>query len=253
MPLSQSRRADPNAGPLPARVTHLASYPYAHRGLHGNGVPENSRAAFRAAIERGHGIELDVQASREGDAIVFHDWDLSRLTEKIGSVSSMSRPDLQKTYLIGINEVIPTLPEILALVRGRVPILVEVKARGRNVEPLCASVARSLEGYRGAVGVMSFNPRVGYWFDRNAPRVVRGLVVTEQDDTWRSPIDRRLATLWAKPDFLAYDIRNLPSRFAARQRAKGLPVFTWTCRTKADMEQAKLYADQPIYEEPVQA
>jgi glycerophosphoryl diester phosphodiesterase len=224
--------------------------PFAHRGLHGPGVPENSRAAFRAAIERGHGIELDVQASAEGEAMVFHDYDLGRLTEVSGALAARLRPDLQKVRLKENGEILPTLAEILALIRGKVPLLIEVKARARaDVEPLCFSVARSLEGYRGPVGVMSFNPRVGYWFDRHAPSVVRGLVVTEEGKGWRGPIERRLALLWARPEFLAYDVRDLPSRFAAIQRARGLPVFTWTCRTPANRASAAAYADQPIYEE----
>jgi hypothetical protein len=134
-------------------------------------------------------------------------------------------------------------------VRGKVPLLIEVKAKGRDIGPLCSSVARSLDWYRGPVGVMSFNPRVGYWFDRNAPAITRGLVVTEEGKGWRGPIERRLALLWSKPEFLAYDIRDLPSRFAASQRAGGLAIFTWTCRSSADRDQAGRYADQPIYEE----
>lgn len=251
MRLSLSKRLDGALAPAPdpARLAGLTAVPFAHRGLHGPGVPENSRAAFRAAMARGHGIELDVQASREGEAMVFHDYDLGRLAEANGPVASRLRPDLQKIRLRENGELLPTLTEILSLVRGKVPLLIEVKARGRDIASLCSSVARSLDWYRGPVGVMSFNPRVGYWFDRNAPGITRGLVVTEEGKGWRGPAERRLALLWARPEFLAYDVRDLPSRFAATQRARGLPVFTWTCRSGADRERAAAYADQPIYEE----
>lgn len=234
--------------PEPARIARLKSRPFAHRGLHGGGIPENSRAGFRAAIERGHGIELDVQASGEGEAMVFHDYSLARLTDGEGLVALRLRADLQKLRLHN-GEMIPTLPEILALIRGKVPLLIEVKAKGRDVSVLALSVSRSLYGYRGPVGVMSFNPAVGRWFARNAPDVLRGLVVTEENRRWRDRYARHLALWAAKPDFLAYDVRDLPSRFAAAQRARGLPVFTWTCRAEADRERATAYADQPIYEE----
>ncbi len=176
MPSSLSKQVDGALAPAPdpARLAGLTAVPFAHRGLHGPGVPENSRAAFRAAITRGHGIELDVQASREGEAMVFHDEDLGRLTGAGGPVASRLRPELQKVRLRENGELIPTLNEILSLVRGKVPLLIEVKANGREVGPLCTSVARSLDWYRGPVGVMSFNPRVGYWFDRNARRSCAG-------------------------------------------------------------------------------
>jgi glycerophosphoryl diester phosphodiesterase len=238
------------APPLePKRVEALGAVPFAHRGLHGNGRIENSRAAFLAAIEAGHGIELDVQASADGEAMVFHDYDLARLTGAGGAVARHTSAELRAVRLRGSDETIPTLPEILALVAGRGPILVEVKSPDRHIARLCLAVFRALEGYRGAFGIMSFNPAVGRWFARNAPRVVRGLVVTESDRRGaRGRIERHLALWIARPDFLAYDIRDLPSRFASAQRRRGIPVFTWTVRSEADRAAAALHADQPIYE-----
>jgi glycerophosphoryl diester phosphodiesterase len=97
---------------------------------------------------------------------------------------------------------------------------------------------------------MSFNPEIGHWFARHAPEVLRGLVVTEAGKSWRGWLSRRFALWRARPDFLAYDIRDLPSRFAAAQRAKGLPTLTWTCRSDTDRMRAALHADQIIYEVP---
>jgi glycerophosphoryl diester phosphodiesterase len=246
---------DSAIAPPPAanRVAFLKAQPFAHRGLHGGDVIENSRAAFAAAIAAGHGIELDVQAGGAGEAFVFHDATLERLTGGTGRFDAMLGPELDRITLKGTNETIPRLREILDLVAGRVPILIEVKAPGRLVGVLCLSVRRALEGYRGQVAVMSFNPQVGRWFHDHAPRIVRGLVVTQQQDSGRFRNVRgratRHAALWrARPDFLAYDIRDLPSGFATQQRTRGLPVLTWTVRSPADEAVALAHADEAIYE-----
>ncbi|HEV2867401.1 MAG TPA: glycerophosphodiester phosphodiesterase family protein [Allosphingosinicella sp.] len=241
MPSSPSRRS---------RLTGLISRPFAHRGLHKPGRVENSRAAFEAAIAAGRGIELDVQAAADGTAMVFHDSTLERLTEASGPLAAHTAEALARIRLRGSRETIPTLEEVLALIRGRAPLLIEVKAPGRDPSGLSRAVARLLEGYTGPVGVMSFNPEVGHWFARHAPETLRGLVVTEAGRRWRGAVARHLAAWRARPDFLAYDIRDLPSGFAAAQRAKGLPVLTWTCRSVADWARAGEHAEQIIYEEP---
>lgn len=240
--------------PAPERVAFLAKRAYAHRGLHGGARIENSRAAFVAAIEQGFGIELDVQAANGGEAFVFHDARLDRLTTSSGDLVAQPAAALDRIVLTGTDETIPRIGEVMALVAGRVPVLIEVKAPGIQIGQLCLAVRRALEGYRGPVAVMSFNPNVTRWFHEHAPRVVRGLVISEQDDGsgwWRSirgRLIRHLSVWRAKPDFLAYDIRDLPSRFAAQQRARGLVLLTWTVRT-ADQEQTALeYADEIIFE-----
>lgn len=237
--------------PNPKRIAALVPLPFAHRGLHGATRLENSRAAFVEAIGEGHGIELDVQASRDGDAFVFHDYELDRLTGESGALAARSTAELKRIKLRDTYETIPTLPEVLQLIAGRVPLLIEVKAQDRKIGALCLSVLRALDGYRGPVGVMSFNPEVGRWFSIHGPRVTRGLVVTEQAKRrLRGPLMRRLALWRAKPDFLAYDIRDLPSRMSVRARGRGIPVFTWTCRGAEERARAAEHADQIIYENP---
>jgi glycerophosphoryl diester phosphodiesterase len=238
--------------PAPAlkRIAFLSRQSFAHRGLHGSGLIENSREAFRAAIARGHGIECDVQVSRDGEAFVFHDETLDRLTEADGPVAARTAAELDRIQLCGTSEALPRLAEMLHLVAGRVPILIEVKARRGAIGPLCMSVRHALEGYRGSAAVMSFNPEVPRWFAANAPRVARGLVVSEQGKRnirWR--IERRLSLWHARPDFLAYDVRDLPSRFAAAARGRGLPVLAWTVRGVGDEAMAAAHADAPIYEQ----
>ncbi|MDT9599334.1 glycerophosphodiester phosphodiesterase family protein [Sphingosinicella rhizophila] len=231
-----------------AALDRLIAFPFAHRGLHGSGRIENSRAAFAAAIEAGHGIELDVQSSRDGTAFVFHDSELDRLTSVKGPFAERSAAELQAMRLHG-GETVPPLTEILRLIGGNAPLLIEVKAPNRDVARLCLSVFRSLEAYRGPVAIMSFNPEVGRWFARHAPRILRGLVVTESGKTaLRGRVERQIALWRARPDFLGYDIRDLPSSFAAAQRRRGLPTLTWTVRSEEERARAARHADQIIYE-----
>ncbi|WP_114954543.1 glycerophosphodiester phosphodiesterase family protein [Sphingosinicella terrae] len=247
MPSSPSGRtdlSDPNGG----RLDRLIAHPFAHRGLHGSGIVENSRAAFEAAIAGGWGIELDVQASRDGRAFVFHDYELDRLTPARGRLAETNATQLKDVRLRGTDEAIPSLEEALALIGGRAALLIEVKSPGRQVAPLSRAVADAIRSYEGPVAVMSFNPEIGRWFARHSPATLRGLVVTEGGRRWRGSI-ARYAALWrSRPHFLAYDIRDLPSRFADRQRARGLKLLTWTCRSDDHRATAALHADQIIFE-----
>jgi glycerophosphoryl diester phosphodiesterase len=235
----------------PSRETelrHLTARPFAHRGLHGQGRIENSRAAFSAAIEARHGIELDVQVTGDAQAVVFHDEWLSRLSVDEGVVRGRTVAELARIRLRDSDETIPSLAEILALIHGRAPLLIEVKSPNREVGTLCRAVSAALKGYTGPVAVMSFNPEVGHWFAKHDPARLRGLVVTEKGWKWRGWLKRRLALWRSKADFLAYDIRDLPSAFAESARRRGLRVLTWTVRTMAERARAAEHADQIIYE-----
>ncbi len=195
------------------------------------------------------GIELDVQASRDGDAMVFHDEDLGRLTAQTGLFRDRDAGELADIPLRGSTDHIPSLKEVLDLVGGQVPLLIEIKTRTGQVARISEKVNRTLLGYAGPVGIMSFHPDVGRWFASRAPDRLRGLVVTEQGRRWSGPLARALAVRRARPHFLAYDIRDLPSRFAERQRRRGLKLLTWTCRSRAELERAAAYSDQIIREE----
>jgi glycerophosphoryl diester phosphodiesterase len=242
MPSSRSRRSE---------LGRLGAVPFAHRGLHGGALVENSGGAFAAAAAQGFGIELDVQLSRDGEAMVFHDYDLDRLTLEQGPVAARTAAELQAIRLYIGKEVIPRLDEALRIIDGRVPLLIEIKSPDRRVTRLCGAVAAALDGYCGPVGVMSFSPEVGAWFARRAPGVLRGLVVTEHGRRgWRGRIERPLALWRARADFLAYDIRDLPSLFAGAARSRGRPVYTWTVRSDSERARAAAYADQIIFEAP---
>ena len=238
--------------PRPAKVGWLRGAAFAHRGLHSPGVPENSLSAFAAAAARGLGIECDVQRTRDGQAAVFHDAELDRLTGETGAVAARTAQELGQIKLTGSGDAIPTLREMLGRIGGAVPVLIEIKSQrddGTRVSALCLAVRRALEGYLGPHAVMSFDPRVIHWFSVHSALTVRGLVVTEENaKTLPGIVRRRLAVWHARPDFLAYDIRDLPSRFAAAQRRRGLPVLSWTVRSAEHRTRAALYADAPIAE-----
>lgn len=253
MPSSRSAPPDaraPDARPPHARHAWLTARPYAHRGLHGRAIPENSRAAFLAAIDAGHGIELDARLSRDGLAVVFHDADLARMTGRTARVADHTAAELSRLNLAGTADRIEPLPAILTLVARRAPLLIEIKTDGdpRVAARLSLSVRHALEGYRGEVAVMSFDPTVGAWFAQHAPHVTRGLVVGRSAP--RDFLRRRLTFQRASPHFLAHDVRALPSRLAARARRGGLPVLAWTVRSAHDWEVAQAHADQIIFESP---
>ena len=253
----QSLPSTPTDSSAPAAsrdIDWLGRATYAHRGLHGGGAEgtalENSYSAFAAAIARGLGIECDVQVSHDGEAMVFHDWDLRRLTGLAGSVRGRDVAELKAFTLQGSKDRIQTLPELLEQIDGKVPLLIEIKSRrDRPFESLCQAVERAVTPYGGKAAVMSFDPRVSHWFYRNAAHIIRGLVVTEEGKTAvRGYLERHAAFRHAMPDFLAYDIRDLPSGFAARQRRRGLPVLTWTVKTPELARRAARHADAPIAE-----
>lgn len=239
--------------PAAGRCDWLTRSTYAHRGFHDGaaGRIENSPGAFAAAIAAGLGIECDVQRSRDGQAMVFHDEQLARLTGREGLLADEAAASLTLLTLTGCDDTIPTLAALLAQVGGQVALLIEVKiADGGHVVPLCLAVRRALEGYGGQVAVMSFDPRVSAWFRHYAPHVVRGLVMTEAGWRTLAAKTRRHWALWrARPDFLAYDIDDLGGSFAQAQRRRGIPLLTWTVDTAARAGRAAARADAAIAED----
>jgi len=233
------------------RVAFLSRTPYAHRGLHGTRLVENSRAAISAAAEAGYGIELDVQFSLDGAAFVFHDSSLERLTESQGHLRHKTSRELSAIMLKGTDETIPKLDEILRLINGRVPVLIELKAIEGHVSQLCVAVRHALEGYRGEAAVMSLHGEVSRWFAAHGDRIVRGLIMSENSEYAREGGREQRKAVWrAKPEFIAIDIADLPNRFTARQRKRGVPVLAWTVRTAEQQALAAAHADQIIFEAP---
>jgi glycerophosphoryl diester phosphodiesterase len=229
----------------------------AHRGLWSpGGAPENSLAAFEAACEAGYGIELDVQLSSDGEAMVFHDTDLKRMTGAAGRLSDHTADDLGKMSLAGVDETIPTLADVLTLVGHRAMVLIEIKSPYGEVGPLEQRVHEVLIDHNGPTAVIGFNPYSHAWFADRHPKVLRGL----DSDRYAGGEARRLApelrrsyanlehVALARPHFLALGLDLLPSGKADRLRAEGMPVVAWTIRSPADWEAVKEHCDNLIFE-----
>jgi glycerophosphoryl diester phosphodiesterase len=238
------------------------SLPLAHRGLHDRAQdrPENSRAAMRAAIAGGYGIELDLQPSADGVPMVFHDYRLGRLTGQEGAIRQHDAATLGQIALNGGDEGIPTLAEILALVAGRVPLLIEVKdqdgAMGPDVGPLEAAAVAALQNYAGPVALMSFNPHSVAALRRAGARCPVGLITAGYaPEDWPLLPEARRAELRGMagidalaPDFLSHEAADLGRPELAAQKARGLPVLCWTIRSPAAEAVARRVADNITFE-----
>jgi len=224
------------------------------------GDPENSRAAFRNAIERGFGIEMDLQLSGDGEAMVFHDDTLERLTREKGGVRGRTADELRAIKLNKSGEPIPDLPEILALIAGKVPLLIELKDQdgsfGPKVGPLEQRTADLLAGYRGEVAVMSFNPYSIIAMRKYAPDIPRGLTTDAFAMTGWPMMPRPMARKLRKiPDFeeagagfISHSRKFLDTPPVAALKARGIPVLTWTIRSREKEAKARQIADNITFE-----
>jgi len=236
--------------------------PIAHRALHdvADGRPENSRAAICAAMDHGYGIEIDLQLSRDGQVMVFHDYELARLTDHAGPVAQKTAEELRAIPLRGGDEGVPGFAEVLDLVAGRVPLLVELKdqhgALGQTDGALERAVVRDLAGYTGPLALMSFNPHMVVTLADLAPDWPRGLVTCgypAQD--WPLVPDATRAHLRDIPDyarsgssFISHEDSDLDNPAVARLKAQGVPVLTWTIRSEAEEAAARRIADNVTFE-----
>ncbi|HEX9887853.1 MAG TPA: glycerophosphodiester phosphodiesterase family protein [Nitriliruptorales bacterium] len=232
----------------------ITEVPLAHRGLHGAGAPENSLTAFRRAVEAGVGIELDVHRCADGDAVVVHDADLERVTGRPGLVAELTARELAGYELSGGDgEGVPTLGDVLDLVGGRVPVMVELKSFDRRVGPLERAVLDRISGYRGGVAVASFNPATVDWYRVHATGVARGQTAGSLRGSsmpaWLRPmLASMLLNHRTQPHFLSYELSGLPNRWASAWRARGRPLVAWTVRNRADLAHARATADNVIFE-----
>ena len=216
---------------------------FAHRGLHGEGVPENSLAAFELACKNGYGIELDVHVTADDKLVVFHDDTLKRMCGIDEKTENKTLPELQALALGGTEEHIPSFREVLDLVDGRVPLIVEIKGTSMKNMRVCELTAEMLDGYCGAYCIEAFNPIFVAWWKKNRRNVVRGQLSNKmkKGDSGQSPLVNFLLTnlmlsCLARPDFVAYCAgnRNQPSFCLAR--ALGAYPVGWTIRTEEDVE-----------------
>lgn len=245
---------------LPDDFLHL---PVAHRALHDIAAnrPENSRAAMRAAIQAGYAIELDLQRSRDGVAMVFHDYQLDRLTGQTGTVQGKASDELREIALLHGDETIPTFADVLDLVNGRVPLLVEIKdqdmALGPIVGPLEEVVAKQLLAYDGPVAVMSFNPNSMAAMQEHAPGIARGITsCSYKTDHWNFLPTERREQLGQIADFdrvgasfISHEWRDLTSPRVTALKDAGVPILCWTIRSPEEEAKAREVAVNITFED----
>lgn len=236
--------------------------PIAHRAYHDRAArrPENSRAAVRAAVAAGYAIEIDIQPSAEGVPMVFHDYDLRRLTGVPGRVRGRTAAELGVLRLLDDDEGIPTLAEVLAIIAGQVPLLIEIKdqdgAMGRAVGDLENAVAEVLKAYHGPVALMSFNPHSVAALAKAAPHLPRGLTTgAYRPDDWPllpAEVRDRLRTI---PDlqrtgssFISHEASDLGRPLVAALRAQGTAILCWTIRSPEAEAKARAVAQNITFE-----
>ena len=238
----------------------LIARPFAHRGLHDavHGVIENTAGAVRAAIDANYGVEVDVQLTKDGEAMVHHDDVLGRLTEGSGRLDAYTAAELRRVPFRGSTERMMTLGELCDLVGGRVTMLVELKSRFDGDHRLPDRVAALLERYTGPVAPMSFDPRQLDRLRQKSPRLVCGIVAAKYRPhpywdlmpPWmRHGMGYLVTALTARPRFVAYGVADLPALAPlAARHIFGLPLLTWAVRTEAERQIAARWADQMIFE-----
>ncbi len=230
---------------------------YAHRGLHDQkhaAPPENSLAAFRAAVEAGYGIELDINLTTDDTVAVFHDDSLLRMCGVDKPVADCSWEELLQYRLSGTEQRIPLFTEVLAEVAGRVPLIVELKSTKRNTA-LCEKAAALLDAYAGPYCVESFHPGIVAWFKKHRPDVVRGQLATGYKDygrraAWqRMMLSGMLANAAARPHFAAFRHENAHGRFKLwLYRLLGGKLVGWTVRDTDDIAWCQRFFDAIIFE-----
>ncbi len=234
----------------------LRGYCYAHRGLHGSGVPENSLPAFQKARDAGYGSELDIHLLADGGLGVMHDSLLARTTGQPGRIEELTTAEL-KNYRLGDTDTpIPAFSEVLDLYAGRAPLIIELKSDGDNYARQAVSASRALDGYSGAYCIESFDPRCIYWLRRNRPDIVRGQLSedflhsgTQQPLPLRWCVTANVFNFLTQPDFIAYkfqDRKRLGNLLC--RKLWGIQGVSWTLRAPAELDAAVREGWLPIFE-----
>jgi hypothetical protein len=239
------------------KMRAFEGWSYAHRGLHGEGVPENSMAAFKLALENGYGIEFDVHLMADGELAVIHDASLLRTAGEDVKIEDLTKADLDCYALEGTDEKIPLSNDILALYGGKAPLIIELKCERNNYAALSEAVCAALEGYEGLYCIESFDPRVVLWFRKNRPDLLRGQLT---ENFYKTPkcalpwhfklvLTRQFLNFLTVPDFIAYRVsdRKCLGNFICR-KIWGAAAVTWTIKSQEVYDEAVKDGWLPIFE-----
>ena len=234
----------------------LRGWKYAHRGLHDDNLPENSMAAFRAALEHGYGIELDIHLMKDGNLAVIHDTSLLRTAGVDVNITDLTAEDLENYRLGGTDEKIPLFPQVLDLYAGKAPLIIELKENG-NAQELVDAAVKAMEGYEGPYCMESFDPRCIYELKKRHPHIIRGQLNMDYFKEKDSPLPKAVKWLvtnqamnfLTKPDFIAYRFadRKTFSNFLAMKYWR-LQGVTWTLKTQKELDRAEAEGWLPIFE-----
>ena len=236
-------------------LSALQGWNYAHRGLHDAQKPENSMAAFRAALEKGYGIEFDIHLIKDGNLAVIHDASLLRTTGKAGNITDLTTEELTDYHLNGTEETIPTFRQVLELFAGKAPLIIELKS-DNNAEALVDAAVKAMEDYEGPYCMESFDPRCVHILKKKYPHIIRGQLT---EDYFRSNSKLPVPLKWALkhqalnfltlPDFVAYKYRDLHTVSNTLVRKFwGVAGVTWTLQTQEELDDAVRRGWIPIFE-----
>ncbi len=235
----------------------LRGWSYAHRGLHSQGIPENSMAAFRAALDHGYGIELDVHLLRDGNLAVMHDSLLNRTTGQAGHIEDLTTDRLKDYYLEGTAETIPEFMDVLTLYNGKAPLIIELKPENGNHAALCEAVARMMETYKGPYCIESFDPRCVQWFYKNRPDTIRGFLSenfvkgkSDLPNYLRVMLTHCMTNFLCVPDFVAYKFADRRDTLSTRlcEKLWHAQSVSWTLISKEQYDTAVSEGALPIFE-----
>ena len=237
-------------------LPELKKWYYAHRGLHSDGVPENSLLAFRKAMDAGYGMELDVHLLNDGELAIIHDSSLKRTAGADVSIEDLTSKELKAYFLQGTNEQIPMLSEVLDLIHGKVPLIIEVKSVNDNYAQLCQATCDLLNDYPGLYCIESFDPRCIRWLRKNKPDIIRGQLTmnffcSNSKLHWLAKLMARhqVYNFLCNPDFVAYKFadRKTVSNYICR-KIWGVQGVSWTIRNQDDFNTAVAEGWIPIFE-----
>ena len=234
----------------------LRTWRYAHRGLHGNGAPENSMEAFRRALAGGYGMELDIHLLKDGSLAVLHDHSLKRTAGADIVIEDLTVETLKSYSLEGTEEPIPLFSQVLELVGGRAPLIVELKSTQENYAALCRAAVAMLDSYSGVYCIESFDPRCIGWLKKHRPELVRGQLAENFFHTkggvnpiFKALMSWQLTHFLTLPDFVAFkyrDRKNLGT-FLSR-KLWGAQGVSWTLKTQEELDIAEQEGWIPIFE-----
>ena len=232
------------------RSNWFIKYKLAHRGLHNDIYPENSLGAFENAMAHGFAIELDVRVTKDGSLVIFHDSNLQRMCGVNSNIADLTLSDIKECRLLNSEFAIPTLEEVLDLVQGNTPIMIELKPVSRKMK-ITNKVYDAIKDYKGDIAVKAFNPLYMLWFKKHAPHIIRGMLSSYFKHTnlpfiYKFLIKRLTFFGRIKPDFISYDINNLPNKYV---KNKNVPILAWTIYSEEEEKHALTLADNVIFQD----